>query len=148
MCDPEVLFRFTPMIIFDRSFVGICQIQIINLDDNLFDEVTAHQSADFWNFWIDNRVLYMSAEEILQMHAWFLNVRWILSSTEELQMRDFMLRNQLSTLFTGIEVCCQDYMKEYHSKTDNNAHRILQRFGDYWLIIVSMNMKCVSMPKN
>lgn len=74
------------------------KIQIINLDDNLFDEVTAHQSADFWNFWIDNRVLYMSAEEILQMHAWFLNVRWILSSTEELQMRDFMLRNQLSTL--------------------------------------------------
>ena len=75
----------------------------------------------------------MSAEEILQMHAWFLNVRWILSSTEELQMRDFMLRNQLSTLFTGIEVCCQDYMKEYHSKTDNNAHRILQRF---WRLLV------------
>lgn len=142
-----VIINFEKYIVRPGSFISVysddyflidrlseyAKIQIINLDDNLFDEVTAHQSADFWNFWIDNRVLYMSAEEILQMHAWFLNVRWILSSTEELQMRDFMLRNQLSTLFTGIEVCCQDYMKEYHSKTDNNAHRILQRF---WRLLV------------
>lgn len=106
---------------------------MIRMDDNLLDEVSIRQSADFWNFWMYNRVLYMSQEQTMQMQAWFLNARWILSCTQELQMRDFMAHNQLSTLFTAIEVCCKDYMQNHHNKTDNNAQRILQRF---WRLLV------------
>ena len=36
---------------------------LIRLDDKLFDEVAFRLSADFWDFWMDNPVLYLSAEQ-------------------------------------------------------------------------------------
>lgn len=108
-------------------------IQIIRLDEKLFDEVTIRQCADFWNFWMENRILYLSVEQVQQMQAWFLNANWIVSCREERNMREFMLRNQLESLFTAVESCCIDYMQDHNSRNDSNAHRILQRF---WRLLV------------
>lgn len=102
-------------------------MQIIRLNDSLFDEVSIRLSSDFWSFWMDNNVLYLSAIQMEQMRAWIFNARWILTCPEP-HLRDFMIRNQLENLLTAIESCCMDYIQQQPHKNNSNAHRILQRF--------------------
>lgn len=106
--------------------------RIIRLNDNLFDEVSFRQSADFWNFWMDNPVFYLSTEQIALLQAWFVNAEWMLSCADS-DIKDFMLHNQLCNLFSALEAGCKPYMENYRPKEKGTAHSILNRF---WRLLV------------
>lgn len=103
------------------------RFRMIRLDDSLFDEVSFQLSTDFWNFWMDNFVLYFSEEQITQLQAWFTNAEWILSCTEG-DMKDSMLRNQLCNLFSALEAGCKSYMENHTRNEKGTVHSILNRF--------------------
>ena len=103
------------------------RFRLIRLDDKLFDEVAFRLSADFWDFWMDNPVLYLSAEQIRALQSWFVSAGWILSCTKS-DIRNFMIHNHLCNLFSALEAGCKSYMENHGRKEKGTAHGILNRF--------------------
>lgn len=131
--DKYGIYRGAFITIFSDAFFEINRLsintrfRIIRLNNNLFDEVSFRLSADFWNFWMNNPVMYLSSEQIASLQAWFVNMKWILSCADS-DIKNFMLNNQLCNLFFALEVGCKPYLENYRPKEKGRAHRILNRF--------------------
>lgn len=114
-----------------NSLSDNARFKAIRLDNKLFDEISFNLSSAFWPFWIDNPVFHPSKEQIIPLQAWFIVLKWILSSADS-NIKDSMIHKQLNNLLLAFETECKPYLDNYCPKERGTTHRI---FNNFWKLL-------------